>query len=127
MQGKTQKLKIHRTLNTINMSFAVAGGKVLAVGECNASGSVSNRETRKYKTHCGSNESCSQHAEAVLMHRLSNLLNVEKKRKMKKITIVNLRITKTGELLQSCCCLECAKLLNKMGIRITPFSNPLGL
>ena len=103
------------------------GGKVLATGECNASGRVSTSETRKHKTHSGVNQSCSQHAEAVMIHQLSKRLTVEKKRKMNRITVVNIRITRSGELLQSCCCLECAKLLNRMGIRKVIYSTDKGL
>lgn len=98
------------------MSIALYGGKILAHSECNANGRNSNYETRKYKTHSGKHLSCSVHSEAVLLHKINKKITYEKKRKMNKLIVINIRISKDGKISQSCCCIECAKLLNKMGV-----------
>ncbi len=112
--------------STLNYSIAMKGGKVIGVESSDNRGSPSNFITRKYKTHIGCYQSCSRHSEAVLLSRLPKSL-ISNSKKISKVKIINIRIFKDGSLGSSCCCLDCAKLLFNVGIRLCIYINDFGV
>lgn len=111
-------------LEPCSISIAVKGGIIIGIEQSSGVDSVSMNLTRRYNTH---QLSFSRHSEAVLLSRLPKSLLYEKSRKMSKVKIYNLRLTKSGRLKNSCSCTECALLLLRAGIKYSYYVNDKGV
>tara|TARA_Y100000389_G_C17378228_1_gene472845 strand:- start:464 stop:889 length:426 start_codon:yes stop_codon:yes gene_type:complete len=99
---------------TRHISALVKGGKIIAYGESSLGGKLIGTVDR--------GRSC--HSEISVLKKVT--LNLKNKRKMAKYTVWNIRWTRKGTIANSKPCLNCQKVMLKLGIKNIVFSTDSG-